>query len=576
MNLVSGAISPNKTIQVAFQTLAWSPLAASPAAPTMAYVRGSGTPATRTVTVSSTKVPNAFFNVDTTSLSPWLTVDQISGVVTGGMALRFATTKQADNLNPGTSNTANVHFKVSGYGDFVLPIVLAVSAPAPTLTVEEGLTRNLTWAVNTPLPTPTITAVSSGSPIGYTISTVAGTLGPTVATSATGTAFAQGTQVPVTFSPAFFASAVPGKILTGQVILNYQNGKTITVTFNVTVTFTSATATAVSISPATLPTAAIGQTFTVTLYGTGFVPSTDPTQQTVAGIVNTGITTVNGIPAGAIGSDPNIVASVVNASTVVFTITVPATDALLNFFAGSAKTITFGVCNPNGALTGCSTPTGTKTMTIASGPTFSASQVLSSSTFQPLAGVAPYDIVSIFGSNFCTANGTGCTPNQILYAVVAGLPNLTYQTYLTPDAVGNGSTPRQLTVTFINHATPANTANAPLLFATNSQINLLVPSVVSSWTVTAGVDITVNFGTLSDRRQPACRRNEPGNLHGQCGWVRRWRHPRLKLQLDQQHQPGCFESYRKYFGYRPVLRPVSARPRRPTSLPTWPACPMVR
>jgi hypothetical protein len=338
LNLVSGNISPNKTVQVSIQTLPWTPLVASPSAPAISYIRGSGQPASQTVTISSAKVPNAFFNVDTTTLPSWLTVDQISGVVTGGMALHFTTTALADSINPGTSNAANVHLKVSGYGDYVLPFTLNVADPSATLSVEEGITRNLTWAVNTPLPPVTITVVSSGSPIPFTVSTSAGTLGPQVAPgAASGLAFMNGTRIPVTFSPAFFASAQPGKILTGQVIITWGNGKTITVTLNVTVTFTSATATATSIAPSTLPTAAVGQTFTVMLYGTGFVPSTDPTQQTVAGVLNS---------SGAIAADPYVVPNVINASTIVFTITVPSSDTLLPFFSNGPRTITLGVCKP--------------------------------------------------------------------------------------------------------------------------------------------------------------------------------------------------------------------------------------
>ncbi len=237
----------------------------------------------------------------------------------------------------------------------------------------------------------------------------------------------------------------------------------------------------------------MGQTFTVTLYGTGFVPSSDPTQGTFAGIVNTTSGSVNGIAAGAIGVDPNVVATVLNASTVTFNITVPASDALLNFFAGTAKAITFGVCNPNGLS--CTSPTGQQTVTIAAGPTFTSSQVVSSATFLAPASIAPYDILTIFGTNFCTSNGTGCTPGQVLYGAPTGTYPA-YPTFLTPDAVGSGSTPRVLTVTFANAATsPTLTATAPLLFATNGQINLLVPSVITSangWSTTAY--ITVNFG----------------------------------------------------------------------------------
>jgi uncharacterized protein (TIGR03437 family) len=54
---------------------------------------------------------------------------------------------------------------------------------------------------------------------------------------------------------------------------------------------------------------------------------------------------------------------------------------------------------------------------------------------------------------------------------------------------------RRLTVTFQTHATPpVLIANAPLLFATSTQINLLVPASVASF-IGKTVDIVVNFGT---------------------------------------------------------------------------------
>lgn len=490
-NLVLTSGSITKNIPVTFQVLPFTPLISSVASPSLSYVKGSATPVSIPITFTSTKVPNAFFTVDTTTLPSWLTVDLTSGVVTGGKTLNFATTNLAGTLSPGTY-TGSVHFKVSGYGDLVIPFSLTVSSPAPTLSVEGGNTQSITWSVGSALPTATIVAVSSGAPIEFTVSTVAGTLAPQVASNS-GLAYSFGTAIPVTFAPSVFASAVPGQILTGNVILTWGGGKTVTVAINVAVSFTSATATATSVVPTTLPTSAVGQTYTVTLYGTGFVSSSDPTFQTVAGIVNTSGATVNGTPNNAIATDPNVVATVVNSSTIVFNITVPATDTLLDFFHG-AKTVTLGVCNPNGSS--CSTPgaSAKQTIVIASGPTFSSSQLLSSATFLPPSAIAPYDILTIFGSNFCTANGTGCTPGQVLYGTPTGT-NPAYPTTLTPDAAGTGSTPRNLTVTFQNAATsPTQTANAPLLFATNNQINFLVPSIITSGNGWTNAYITIGFG----------------------------------------------------------------------------------
>jgi uncharacterized protein (TIGR03437 family) len=82
----------------------------------------------------------------------------------------------------------------------------------------------------------------------------------------------------------------------------------------------------------------------------------------------------------------------------------------------------------------------------------------------------------------------------VLYGTPTG-NNLAYPTFLTPDTVGSGSTPRNLIVTFTNLATsPTQTAVAPLLFATNNQINLIVPSVITAANGWTNAFITVSFG----------------------------------------------------------------------------------
>jgi uncharacterized protein (TIGR03437 family) len=177
----------------------------------------------------------------------------------------------------------------------------------------------------------------------------------------------------------------------------------------------------------------------------------------------------------------------------ILTITVPATaDPYLPFApAGAGGTVNLGVCNPSGAA--CTIPTGTVQLAIGASPLIQA--VTSSSSFiqvtpPVLPAMAPYDMVSLFGINFCTG-GTGCG-KDILYGALDPA-TLRYPLVLSPDEPGAGQ--RRLTVTFQTHAIPpVLIANAPLLFATSTQVNLLVPAGLAPY-IGKSVDIVVNFGT---------------------------------------------------------------------------------
>ena len=70
----------------------------------------------------------------------------------GRQTLNFTTTAVTGTFSPG-SYTANVHFKVSGYGDYVLPFTLAViRSCADPQRSKRGTTQSLTWSVGTTLP----------------------------------------------------------------------------------------------------------------------------------------------------------------------------------------------------------------------------------------------------------------------------------------------------------------------------------------------------------------------------------------------------------------------------------------
>src|SRR5581483_10653284 len=200
----------------------------------------------------------------------------------------------------------------------------------------------------------------------------------------------------------------------------------------------AAAATLLAVAPASLPVAAAGEVFTIALSGSGFVAGEDAAQRTTVGIV----------AAGSLVADASLSATVVNASNIIVTLTVPASDPLLPFSpGGSGGTVTLGVCNPMGAA--CTSPTGTVTLAIGARPVIQS--VTSASSYaQPsapnLPTVAPYDMISVFGFNFCTSGGTGCG-GSILY----GAPDSTtlrYPVSLSPDGV------RALTATFQTHATP--------------------------------------------------------------------------------------------------------------------------
>jgi len=432
---------------------------------------------------------NLFFGLDTTTLPPWLTVNLTSGQTAGqtGVTLTFSITKVADSLVPGVypsaGNPAQIKLKVAGYADTIVYVSLTVQNVASTLSVAEGTTRNLSWSVGQPLPSATITAESSGSPIAYSITSISGTANPSVSPMS-GLAYGFGTPILVTFDPLAFAGAQPGAVLTGSVTIHWSSvaNTDIVVLFSITINSPSTSAGLTGISPSNLPTATAGQTFLVTLYGSGFVSSTDLTQKTTVGIVT------NAVTKAMTTNDPNITVNVLNAATIILTITVPAAspgDALLPW--ATQNNVILGVCNPGG--TNCSTATGFATLTIGAGPTIQTNGVTSASTFQPIVAgtglVAPYDLLTIFGNNFCTSNGTGCAANQVLYPTLDA--TLVYGTTLSPDNV------RFLSVQFFPHGQTTGGFAAPLLFATNNQINLLVPGGIVTTSPTS-YDIVVRFG----------------------------------------------------------------------------------
>jgi uncharacterized protein (TIGR03437 family) len=471
------APAPDRILAVTVEVGVAATLAASPSSVALSYVKGSLSYTPATTSVSAT--PAVFFSVDPSTLPLWLNATPTTGTTTSPVTMSFVPTAGAETLPLG-SYSANVHLKVSGQLDTVVPVTLQVKYPTATLTVAEGITRNISWVVGQALPSLVITPISSDSPIAYTISTAANTLSPVV-TATSGIAYSFGSApIPVTFLQSVFGAAAPGTTLSGTVTFTPASGTPVVVTINVQVK--SPGALLYSISPAALPTATSGS-FTVALTGSGFVFSGGSTLVTKAGIVS----------GGNIVSDFFVTPTVINSTTISLAITVPSSNDPYLPFAGSGGTVVFGVCNPGGG--NCSTPVSTVSLSIGVNPIVQAVTSASSymqATAPALTPVSAYDILSVFGTNFCVSGGTGClAPNPILYGITDPVTSR-YLASLSPDAAG--STQRTLSVTFQTHASsPLVIATAPLLFATNNQINLVIPSAVSAY-IGSTVDIVVSFG----------------------------------------------------------------------------------
>jgi len=485
ITLTSPSPTPARVINVTLRILPGTTLVATPSSASLTYVKGSGTPGRSDIAITSS-AGAPFFTVDSTTLPIWLTVDSVSATVP--RSLRFTSTSVAETLAAGIYR-ATVRLRVANFGDLSIPVTLAVNNPAPRLTVSEGTTRNIDWTVGSPLPTMLITAVSSDSPIPYSVTT-SGNLAPIVAANQqSGLAYSFGSPIPVTFDPLVFAAATPGMTLIGNVTLTWGNpSRTIVVTININVQ--GAGATVSGISPASLPTAAGGATFTLVLTGADFVSAADTALRTRVGIVSN----------GALVNNTNLQANVVNGSNIILTIVVPAVADMALPFAliGTGGSVVIGVCNPVGAT--CPL-TGQAVLTIGNNPIIQA--VTSASSYQQVTApakpsVAPYDMISIFGTSFCSSGGSGCSSSQLLF----GTPDaatLTYPRSVSPDAAG--LTRRSTVVTFQTTASPPVViATAPILFATNNQINVMAPAALSAYPNT-DVNVVVSFGYLTGATQ---------------------------------------------------------------------------
>jgi uncharacterized protein (TIGR03437 family) len=461
-----------------------SPLAAAPTSVSVAFTLPSTVGTAVPVGLSVTSGSYAFV-IDPTTVPFWLSLGAMSGTAsTTPVSVSFQASTTAGTLAGGIY-TASVHVRISGFQDLVVPVTLSVNEPGSTLTVattptETSGTVDLTYtAGSTTYPTATISVLSSDQPVAFTASgAVTSPAAPAnwiQISAASGIAYNFGTPLTVTFLKDVLQNANVGDILTATVTISYGSGPTtIPVPIQITVLQPYATlSSAAPLFPAAAPLQAAGS-LKVVVTGSGFYAAGTGISPTVVKIAYgavpatalTGITSAAGAQTGSV--------TVVNPTTMILSI--PYEDATPVDILSVAQPITISI---NSGLSGETAVTTSLNIT-ASPIIYSVTDGAALEEAAPGASpkFAPYELVTIFGANFCPS---ACA-SPVVGAVGA---ESRYPSSLT---IGGAA----LSVAF-NNQSGTLIANAFLLFATDNQINALVPSTIIGTTIT-GLQIVVTSG----------------------------------------------------------------------------------
>ena len=436
-----------------------SPLTATPSTVALTFQKPATAGLGAGVLVKATA--STFFTVEPTSVPFWLTLSAMNGTANStGVTVTFTPSALGATLGAG-SYYANVNFDVVGSSALTVlavPVSLVVTDPAPTVTVTGGSGLTFNWTQGSAFPTKTLNVFSSNEPVAFTVT--AAVSGPTVPANwiqvnhTSGVAYSWGTPVVVTFNSLIGVNANIGNTLAGTVTITPAGGTAIVT--NVVITVTPPVAAITSLWPAAIPPqtgAGDTDTYTIIATGTGFVSGT--TAVTVAGVAfTTGLTVVNG-------------------STMILAI--PSKADLLT--AGPVV-ITAKNNTPDMAATA--------TLTVTSAPIIYA--VTNGASYQQESpgatpDVAPYDLVSIFGDNFGPTAG----------AVVLGAPDTSF--FKFPVSLASGG--HNIAVNFYKGSDGTLIGQAPLLFASEFQINVLVPAGVTG---NATVKISVTYNAVESAK----------------------------------------------------------------------------
>ncbi len=457
------ALLAGLTLNSVVEAQAVSPLTATPSSATLTYQKPST--AGSAVTVKITSAASTYFTLDPASVPIWLTPGATSGTANStGVNITLTPNSVGGSLGAG-SYTSSLKFKVATFADLSVPVTLVVSNPAPTVTVVETNTQTINWTQGSAYPTRTLTIKSSNDPINFTVApAVTAPTSPAAwlkVNKTSGVAYNWGTPIVVSFTQAVFDNAAVGDALTGTVTITPAGASAITVNFTINVQPPAATIT--RLYPAETKVQPGAQStdppITVVVTGSGFVASPAP-QKTVV----------------TLGSSTLLAANVNVVSSTTMILTIPPDNV------ATAGALSIGAQNPSVGSPSTS-PLNVTASPIVYAITDAASLVQAAPGTSPT--VAPYEIISLFGTGF------GPAANEVITGSLDSFsryPNsLTAQTH-------------PLTVSFYRADGTTLIANAYLLFATDSQINALVPSGVTGQ---ASVKIVVTYNSQASSQYPA-------------------------------------------------------------------------
>ncbi len=452
---------------------------------------------TATSTLTNTGAA-AFFSIAAPSV-PWLNVTPTSGTLAIGsvlpttQALTFSVTGGWTSLNSGL-NTTTIHLTSGVGGNSTFTVNIEIQAAVPTLVVQGGTNalNPVAYTTGAGAPSLALTLVSSsGLALPFTVAAVSnttpgGVTGGTApsgwltinAGSTSGIAYSWGTTIYFTASAGALNGSSPGDYDTGTITITPAGQTPIVIPLNIAVSAGAPTLTSVApnIVPLLANPVAPGSVNFV-LHGTGFVATTGA-QKTKVFIGTTAATATQVLTNYVTVLSPTFLQ-----------VSVPYSGAGVPFATAGATALVIGVANGASPTTPSVTvPLGVTSAPIISTITSGSSFVDASVGTPPIA--APYDIVSIFGTNLCPL----CTgTNNVLVAAPDAVFSR-FPTFLSPDGT------HKITVIFTK---PTTTTTLPgyLLFATNNQINVLVPGALSTVvgaSPNAGlVDVQVAYDTAT-------------------------------------------------------------------------------
>lgn len=341
---------------------------------------------------------------------PWLAVTPTTATLADGTSLAttqnltFSVTSGWTSLNTGL-NTTTVHLTSGVGGNSVFTVNIQIQAAAPTLIVQGGTnalnpvayltggaapTLSLTLLSSSGLPVPfTVAATSNNTPGGVSGGTAPAGWLTINAGSPSGIAYSWGTTVYFTASASALNGSNPGDYDTATITITPAGQSAIVIPVNIAVNAGAPTLSTVSPSVVPLLASGVAPGFVnFVLHGTGFVAT--PLAQKTKVFVGATAATSSQVSANY----------VTVLSPTFLQVSVPYSSTGAPFATAGATAMVVGVAN--GASP--TTPAVTLTLGVTSAPIISSITSASSFVESPAGtppNVAPYDIISIFGSNLC-------------------------------------------------------------------------------------------------------------------------------------------------------------------------------